>query len=204
MGLNRRNVLLGLGGIVGGGGALVGTGAFSSVSAARTVKVSTTGDASAFLQIEPGTAGGAYLNSAPASEETVTVNLNGGGSGGFNKDAITTIDGILTVTNNSADDTDSNGDTIRVGLSDSSPSGTPTPYKAATITVDNGTSTAVAKATFYVGDGNADASTAETSTKTLGASDSASIGVKIDTTDVTNLSGDSTEDTISLVADDGV
>lgn len=52
MRMNRRNVLVGLGGIVASGGALLGTGAFSTVTADRTVTVETSGDASARVAFE--------------------------------------------------------------------------------------------------------------------------------------------------------
>jgi len=51
--MNRRNVLIGLGGLVAGGGALVGTGAFDTVEAERSVTVETAEDADAFLALEP-------------------------------------------------------------------------------------------------------------------------------------------------------
>ena len=51
--MNRRNVLIGLGGLVAGGGALVGTGAFDTVEAERSVTVETAEDANAFLALEP-------------------------------------------------------------------------------------------------------------------------------------------------------
>jgi len=39
MDMNRRNVLIGMGGLAVGGGALLGSGAFTSVSAERDVEV---------------------------------------------------------------------------------------------------------------------------------------------------------------------
>ena len=51
--MNRRNVLIGLGGLVAGGGALIGTGAFDTVEAERTVSVETAGDAAALLAFSP-------------------------------------------------------------------------------------------------------------------------------------------------------
>jgi len=105
--MNRRNVLIGLGGIVAGGGALVGTGAFTTVQAERTVNVQTTGDASAFLALVPTNddqfnetyANGAY---AQQTEGTLQINLDGTNSSGegINKNAVTTIDNIVYVVNN--------------------------------------------------------------------------------------------------------
>ena len=51
--MNRRNVILGLGGLVAGGGVLVGTGAFDTVEAQRSATVETAEDADAFLALEP-------------------------------------------------------------------------------------------------------------------------------------------------------
>lgn len=49
MKLNRRNVLIGLGGLTIGGGALLGSGAFSSIEAERTVEVEITDDVAEYF-----------------------------------------------------------------------------------------------------------------------------------------------------------
>jgi nitrous oxide reductase len=61
MGYRRRHVLTGLGALVAGAGAALATGAFTTVEAERTVAVETTGDANAFLSIEPGVEGDEYV-----------------------------------------------------------------------------------------------------------------------------------------------
>jgi len=103
--MNRRSILLGLGGIVAGGGALLGTGAFTTIEAERTVTVETAGDADAFLAITPfpDSANADYLT-AP-EDGTVEIDITGEGTDdapgkGVNKNAITAIDRLLEVRNN--------------------------------------------------------------------------------------------------------
>ncbi|WP_094529571.1 hypothetical protein [Halorubrum halodurans] len=102
--MNRRTVLIGLGGVVVGGGALLGTGAFNTVEAERTVAVETAGDADAFLGITP------FPDSTNADyvtvpeDGTVEIDITGeetnSSGGGVNENAITAIDRLLEVTNN--------------------------------------------------------------------------------------------------------
>jgi len=110
---NRRKFLIGMGSLAAGSAAAVGSGAFTSVEANRDVEIGVTGDASAFLQIEPAKEGESLT---PNAEEYVhtegdgTVYLdftntdettgNGGGQGsGLNKDATTIFDNLLDFTN---------------------------------------------------------------------------------------------------------
>lgn len=99
MGLSRRNILIGLGGIVAGGGALVGTGAFTSVQAERTVNVSTAGDSGAFLGLQqvPNSANSSEY--ASVNDGTLEVTI-GEDSAGVNLNAITKIDEVFRVVNN--------------------------------------------------------------------------------------------------------
>ena len=100
--MNRRTVLISLGGLFAGSGALLGTGAFTTVEAERTVTVETAGDADAFLGITP------FPNSANADyvtapeDGTVEIDITGEGTPGegVNENAITAIDRLLEVTNN--------------------------------------------------------------------------------------------------------
>lgn len=102
MPLGRREVLIGLGGVVAGGGALIGTGAFTTVQAERTVQVETAGDATAFLGLEP-TSGPNGQEFADGSGGTLEVTI-GNGNGGVNLNAITHIDEVFQVTNNGTQD----------------------------------------------------------------------------------------------------
>ncbi|WP_247730859.1 hypothetical protein [Halovivax limisalsi] len=89
--MNRRNVLAGLGGIVAGGGALLGTGAFSTVSADRTVTVSTADDdsGSALVGFSP-TSSYASVSSGTLQLDLSNVNL----------DATVTLTGVFDIVNN--------------------------------------------------------------------------------------------------------
>jgi hypothetical protein len=103
--VNRRGALIGLGGLVATGGAVLGTGAFTTVTAERTVNVQTTGDASAFLALEPATDddtdNGEY---ADGSNDQIQITLNADADAqseaGLNKNAETVIRDIVKVTNN--------------------------------------------------------------------------------------------------------
>ena len=109
---NRRNVLIGLGGIVATGGAVLGTGAFTTVTAERTVNVETAGDASAFLGLEPaarnGTPENPYVEQTDAG--TVQISLenpngdNGANATGVNVNAETVFRNLVTITNNGTQD----------------------------------------------------------------------------------------------------
>lgn len=97
--MNRRNVLIGLGGVVAGGGALLGTGAFTTVEAERTVSVETAGDADAFLAFEDERGDGEFVED---TDGTIEINLDSSSEGaeGLNQNAITTFRNLVRVTNN--------------------------------------------------------------------------------------------------------
>jgi hypothetical protein len=101
MQLNRRNVLIGLGGIAAGSGALAGTGAFTSVTATRDATVNVAGDAGALLSIQAaGGSNSAEYVSTDASTGKVSIDLSSDdGGSGVNPDAVTEIDNLLTLTN---------------------------------------------------------------------------------------------------------
>jgi len=108
---NRRSVLIGLGGVVAAGGAALGTGAFTTVTAERTVNVETTGDASAFLALQPadrdGNGGNEYV--ADPGNGTIEITLvnnddTPGNASGLNQNATTVFRNLVTVTNNGTQD----------------------------------------------------------------------------------------------------
>ncbi len=104
--MNRRNVLIGLGGVVAGGGALLGTGAFTTVEAERTVSVETAGDADAFLALTPARGDGAFVDD---SGDTIEINLDGTDSendnaDGLNQNAVTRFENLVDVQNNGTQD----------------------------------------------------------------------------------------------------
>ena len=94
MKLNRRRTVLSLGLLAAGGGVISGTGAFSSVTAERSISVTSTGDASANLGMAPlDTSNGDEYADNSGNTLSITVpdvNLN----------AVTHIDDVFKVTNN--------------------------------------------------------------------------------------------------------
>jgi len=106
MRMNRRNVLVGLGGIVASGGALLGTGAFSQVEASRDVNIDTAGDSSALIGID------LTGDLAGQNGDTISFEL----SKDVNLDAITSFNGALTITNNR----ETTGDTVDIDIHDGS------------------------------------------------------------------------------------
>ena len=108
---NRRNVLIGLGGLVATGGAALGTGAFTTVTAERTVNVETAGDASAFLGLAPATRNGSpenpYVTETDGTVEITLENPDGNNDAnatGVNQNAETVFRNLVTVTNNGTQD----------------------------------------------------------------------------------------------------
>ncbi|SIR40340.1 hypothetical protein [Natronorubrum daqingense] len=102
--MNRRNVLVGLGTIVAGGGAALGTGAFSTVEADRTIEVTTTGDADAYLGIEAYGEGSEYVD-----DDDDEISFDFGGEDdeeGLNENAVTRFDNLITITNNGERDSE--------------------------------------------------------------------------------------------------
>lgn len=186
MKMNRRNVLVGLGAIVGSGGIALGTGAFTSVSAERTVSVSTAGDDSALLALS---GDGEYV-SQDGSSGTLTIDL-GSLSNGFNDDAITKITDVVTITNNAPSSADNSSTTV--GLSTSSPGNVSgSGSGSVTVTVSDGNS-GFADVTFYLDDASGDSFNSTGSTAGLSSGGSAYLDVKIDTTiDDSNATADNT------------
>ncbi|QCC47249.1 hypothetical protein [Halobellus limi] len=191
MALSRRNVLIGLGALVGGGGALVGTGAFTTVSAERSVEVSTAGDASAFLSI---TGDGDYVEDNSGDDGTLTINIGGPDGSGLNEEAITTIDGIVTITNNAAD-TDAS---TTVGVSTDGPESAE-PGDSASVLVPSEGDNSAAVVTFYVGETGSN-SVGDGSTQDLDEGESAELDVEIDTRQATVDDTDAEDTGLTIVA----
>ena len=94
---NRRNVLIGLGGLVAAGGAALGTGAFTTVEAQRTVTIDTAGDADAFLGLEVRS----DLEADTDNNGLIQLDLsNAVNASGLNRQARTVLDKVLLVENN--------------------------------------------------------------------------------------------------------
>ena len=109
--MNRRNVILGLGGLVAGGGVLVGTGAFDTVEAERTVSVETAGDADAFLALEPaerdvaeGEPDNAFVEETDGTIEITFGDEDGATGGGLNLNARTVFEELVVIQNQGTQD----------------------------------------------------------------------------------------------------
>ncbi|WP_081927107.1 hypothetical protein [Halobellus rufus] len=196
MAISRRNILIGLGALVGGGGALVSTGAFSTVSAERSVEVSTAGDASAFLTIT----GDEDYVADDSDGGVLTIDLGGpdgaNNATGFNQNAVTTITGVVEIANNSADGTDAT-----IGVSTSPPSEDPTASGEAAVEITDGSGGTAAVATFYAGlSGNNNIGNG--STPSIETGESAVLDVTVDTTDDVSVPTDASSGTLTIVADE--
>lgn len=198
MALSRRNVLIALGAAVGGGGALVGTGAFTTVSAERSVEVSTAGDANAFLTI---TSDSPYVPAA-ANGDTLTIDLSGqDNASGFNDNAITTITDVVAITNNAPDNAD-NPETD-VGLSTAAPGSADlgSGSGSAPLVYNDQSSNGFGyfDVTFYL-DTDAGDSSLSSNTPTLGIGETAYLDVEVDTTVDYSDSNPETDDSLTIVA----
>nr|WP_242611705.1 hypothetical protein [Natrinema hispanicum] len=89
--MNRRNVLVGLGGIVATGGAALSTGAFSQVQADRSVNVSTSGDGSAYVQFTQTDSTYVTTSAGPNSNQ-FKLQL-----GSLNEDAVSTFNSLFDI-----------------------------------------------------------------------------------------------------------
>ena len=185
MAMNRRNVLIGLGTVAAGGGAALGTGAFSSVEADRTVTVETVGDDSAFVGISPD---GEYAVNT-GSDEAVVLDLgNSGDDDGFNDDAETVIDGILTLENNAADGSDTN-----VGFDDGS-----SITDSITLIVDENSGTVESEVVFTLNNTNS-----SSDSYTLSDGDTVDVNATVRTgsrTDESATNNDQSEATLTILA----
>jgi hypothetical protein len=93
-----------MGSLAAAGAAGIGTGAFTSVEAQRDVDIATTGDASAFLQIEAEDTPNADEYVITEDDDTIALDFTntnemGGGGDGLNEDATTIFDNLLKFTN---------------------------------------------------------------------------------------------------------
>jgi len=92
MKLNRRKVLIGLGGIATGSGALMGSGAFSSVTAERSMEVGLADDANAYLAMMPTDGPNAEYVSTDGGVLSLALD-------DVNREAKTEFDGLFEVLN---------------------------------------------------------------------------------------------------------
>ncbi|WP_435066174.1 hypothetical protein [Halobaculum sp. EA56] len=136
--------------------------------------MSTAGDASAFLSI---TGDDQYVTD-DSGDGTLTIDLGGPGDSGFNQEAVTTLDGVVTITNNAADDSSATVGVSTEGVDTASAGG------SASLLVEDGDNNAVAYVTFYVGP-TGENSVGDGATQTIDVGNSAELDVEIDTRDQT-------------------
>ena len=126
--MERRKFVIGAGALATGSAAALGTGAFSSVEAERSVEIDVEGDAEAYLRltgdeefIDDDTPQDSELEFAfGVNEETEE------GGQGFNDDAVTVVEDIVTIENQGTEDTvqvdfgedGDNDDEVTVNLDD--------------------------------------------------------------------------------------
>lgn len=124
--MNRRNVLLGLGGLAAVAGGAIGTGAFSQVTAQRSAEISVASDANAYLALD------ATNNSSPlvgqtSGNNTIAFDFAGGAvnssttptGSGLNPEATTTIPQAFEIANHGTQ-----GVGVRARVSESGPDAT--------------------------------------------------------------------------------
>jgi len=91
-----------MGSLAAGSAAAMGTGAFASVEATRTVTVDVVGDQSAYLGLNEDSAY-AEMN---GKQLQLDFSDNNNGGQGVNADAVTTFDGVFSMTNNGPNELD--------------------------------------------------------------------------------------------------
>ena len=113
--MNRRQLLVGLGGLVGGGGMAAGTGAFTSVDADRQANVEVSDDVNGFLQIYPSNRGSldqpngtfALSTGTPGNQLSIDINDASGtatGGVGVGVDSQYVFDDVFRVRNEGTQD----------------------------------------------------------------------------------------------------
>lgn len=113
--MNRRQLLVGLGGLVGGGGMAAGTGAFTSVDADRQASVQVSDDVNGFLQIFPSNEGSldqpngtfALSTGTPGNQLSIDINDAAGtatGGVGVGVDSKYVFDDVFRVRNEGTQD----------------------------------------------------------------------------------------------------
>lgn len=105
--VTRRNVLVGLGGLVAGSGALFATGAFTTVQAQRTVTIETAGDAGAFLALEAARPNDEYVGTTSDGRIQIFLDGTDAAAQGINRGARSRFENLVNVTNQGTEDVDS-------------------------------------------------------------------------------------------------
>lgn len=139
MRMNRRNVLMGLGGLATLTGGAIGTGAFSEVSAPRDAQISVASDAEAYLSIDATNSSSDLVGQREANG-TVAFDFAGGtvnasaaapeGSG-LNPQSVTTVPDAFEVYNHGTETVQVKADVPEDGFGDDVASGDRTAVKRA-------------------------------------------------------------------------
>lgn len=97
--MERRNFVIGLGGIAASAGLIAGSGAFSQISADRNMSVTLADDASAYMSLAQGTGGASYTSvDADGNVQLTFGALNE--ATGANDNAVSMFDSLVEVGNN--------------------------------------------------------------------------------------------------------
>ncbi|MDB2241284.1 hypothetical protein [Halorubrum ezzemoulense] len=101
---NRRKFLAGLGALASGSAAAVGTGAFTSVNAERAVNIDVASDANAFLGLDriSGSENSQDYTTLTSTSELKLFDPQNVGGDGFNQDAVTFVDNLFKIKNQSS------------------------------------------------------------------------------------------------------
>ena len=97
--MERRNFVIGLGGIAASAGLIAGSGAFSQIEADRTMSVTVADDANAYLSLAEGTGNSTFTSlDADGNIQLAFAGLNT--ANGTNDNAVTSFDSLVEVGNN--------------------------------------------------------------------------------------------------------
>lgn len=98
--MERRNFVIGLGGIAASAGLIAGSGAFSQISADRNMTVTVADDADAYMSLALGDGSGPYATTNGGNVELDFGAVTGNATG-VNDNAISSFDSVIEVGNNS-------------------------------------------------------------------------------------------------------
>jgi hypothetical protein len=181
-------------------GGVAATGAFTTVQADRAASVSTSGDSSALLQIEPAS-GTEFAEKDSAGE--VAINFNDNSANGVNLDSETLDDGVIKITNNG-------DESVTISASTETVSGATIKFYVlgSDVTEDNSGSATELSASNEVptGDGTTRfVVDSQSSGVTVGSGDSITLGLYVSVTDGTSgglfSDSDGDSDPVDITAD---
>lgn len=97
--MDRRNFVIGIGGIAASAGLIAGSGAFSQVSADRSMSVTVADDANGYLTLAEGTGDSTYTNVDANGNIELTFGAVNEATGA-NDNAVSSFDALVEVGNN--------------------------------------------------------------------------------------------------------